>query len=310
MFRSILLVLVLATAGASSAQVTSGISPSTMPESLTHPQNAGLKHKLAVGRFTNETMYGQTFFRTQDLDPLGKQAADILMAYLAKTGRFLVLERTDLTKVTAEQAVAGTGQQGLVGADALIIGSIVEFGRTEDGKRGFLNKEREQRAHAKVAVRLVDVRTGVVFHSATGQGEATTQTKTVLGIGSTASFDGTLTDKALSVAVEDMLDELVNTLSARPWRSDILAVEGGQVYIAGGARQGLKPGDRLKVMRAGRSVKSAQTGFDIPLPSTEVATLEVLSFFGDSETSEGSIARVVSGTLPPGDTGGLYVTAG
>jgi curli biogenesis system outer membrane secretion channel CsgG len=292
------------------AQTTASAPAAAIPQSLANPQTAGLKHKLAVGRFTNETMYGQTFFRTQDLDPLGKQAADILMAYLAKTGRFLVLERTDLTKVTAEQAVAGTGSQGLVGADALIIGSIVEFGRTEDGKRGFLNKEREQRAHAKVAVRLVDVRTGVVFHSATGQGEATTQTKTVLGIGSTAGFDGTLTDKALSVAVEDMLDELVNTLSARPWRSDILAVEGGQVYLAGGARQGLKPGDRLKVMRAGRSVKSAETGFEIPLPPTEVATLEVVSFFGDSETTEGSIARVVGGALPSGGATGLFVTAG
>ncbi|WP_448581141.1 CsgG/HfaB family protein [Thermaurantiacus sp.] len=281
-----------------------------MPSSLANPQTAGLKHKLAVGRFSNETLYGQTFFRDQNLDPLGKQAADILMAYLAKTGRFLVLERPDLARVTGEQAVAGTSNRALVGADALIIGSIVEFGRTEDGKRGFLNKAREQRAHAKVAVRLVDVRTGHVFHSVTGQGEATTQTRTVLGIGSTASFDGTLTDKALSVAVEDMLDELVNTLSARPWRSDILAVEGGQVFVAGGSRQGLRPGDRLKVMRASRSVRSAQTGFDIPLPPTEVATLEILSFFGDSETSEGSIARVVSGALPPGDMGSLFVTIG
>lgn len=280
------------------------------PQSLAQPQAAGLKHKLAVGRFTNETMYGQTFFRDRDLDPLGKQAADILMAYLAKTGRFLVLERTDLAKVAGEQAVAGKSPAGLIGADALIIGSIVEFGRTEDGKRGFLNKEREQRAHAKVAVRLVDVRTGLVFHSATGQGEATTQTRTVLGIGSTAGFDGTLTDKALSVAVEDMLDDLVNTLSARAWRSDILTVEDGKVFLAGGARQGLKPGDQLKVMRPGRTVKSAQSGFEIPLPPTEVATLEVMSFFGDSETTEGSIARVVSGSLPPGDAGGLFVTAG
>ncbi len=279
-------------------------------QSLARPQVAGLRHKLAVGRFTNETLYGQTFFRDRDLDPLGKQAADILMAYLGKTGRFLVLERTDLGKVSTEQAVGGTGNAGLIGADALIIGSIVEFGRTEDGRRGLFNRDREQRAHAKVAVRLVDVRTGVVFHTATGQGEATTQTRTVLGIGSTAAFDATLTDKALSVAVEDMLDELVNTLAARPWRSDILSVESGQVYVAGGTRQGLKAGDRLRVMRAGRTVKSAETGFNIPLPAVEVATLEVVSFFGDSETTEGSITRLVSGTLPAGSPAGLFVTAG
>lgn len=301
--------LAVLAASPASAQPQAAPAPVAIPKSIAEPQTAGLKQKLAVGRFTNETLYGQTFFRDKALDPLGKQAADILTAYLTKTGRFLVLERTDLGKVSEEQAVGGTGAAGLVGADALIIGSIVEFGRADDGKRGLFNREREQRAHAKVAVRLVDVRTGVVFHSATGQGEATTQTRTVLGIGSTANFDATLTDKALSLAVEDMLDDLVNTLAARPWRSDILTVEGGQVFVAGGARQGLKAGDRLKVMRAGRMVKSRETGFEIALPATEIATLEVVSHFGESETNEGSITRLVSGSLPAGDLAGLFVTA-
>ena len=265
-----------------------------------------LKHKIAVGRFSNETRYGQSLLREPGDDPLAKQAADILTAYLVQTGKFLLFERPDLAAIEKEQSRVG-GQT--VGVDSLILGSVVEFGRTEDGKRGLFNKERVQRASAKVAIRLVDVRTGLAFYSVTGKGEATTETKTILGMGSTSKFDGTLTDKALSVAVEDMLEELVNTLTNRPWKTDVLAIDGAQIFVAGGQRQGLKIGDRLKVMKPGKTVKSAQSGFDISLPATEIATLKVQSFFGESEVNEGSVVELVSGTLSGIDVATLIVVS-
>ena len=266
-----------------------------------------LKLKLAVGRFSNETRYGQSLLRDSDTDPLGKQAADILSAYLAQTGKFMVFERPDLIKIEREQVLGK--DNNTIGVDTLIIGSIVEFGRTEDGQRGLFNRERVQKAQAKVAIRLVDVRTGLVFHSATGRGEATTQTKTILGMGSTTRFDGTLTDKALSVAVEDMLEELVNTLSARKWRTDILAVEGAQVFISGGDKQGLRVGDRLRVMRSGKTIRSAQTGFDIALPASDVAQLQIVSLFGDSETDQGAITQLTRGTMTGIPLTELFVVA-
>lgn len=285
-------------------------SPSSYSQSAAEPASAAksLKHKIAVGRFSNETRYGQSLLRDGDLDPLGKQASDILAAYLVQTGKFLVFERPDLSKVEREQDRAADASS-TIGVDALLVGSIVEFGRTEDGKRGLFNKERTQRAHAKVAVRLVDVRTGLAFHSVTGEGEATTDTRTILGMGSTSRFDGTLTDKALSVAVEAMLEEMVNSLSNRAWRTDILAVQNGQIFIAGGSRQGLKVGDTLRVMKPSLTVKSAQTGFEIPLPPSEVGRLQVVSFFGDSEVNEGSIASLSGGSLGDGDVRQLFVIA-
>jgi curli biogenesis system outer membrane secretion channel CsgG len=267
-----------------------------------------LKTKLAVGRFSNETRYGASLLRDAELDPLGKQAADILSAYLVKTGRFLVFERPDLNKIEKEQAQSGQARN-TVGVDTLIIGSVVEFGRTEDGKRGLLNKERIQRAHAKVAVRFVDVRTGLAYFSATGQGEATTDTKTVLGLGSTSSYDGTLTDKALSVAVEDMLEQMVNTLSARKWQTDILSVDGEQIFISGGEHQGVKVGDMLTVVKPGKIIKSAQSGFDIQLPSTPVGKLQVVSLFGNSDTNEGAVTKLVSGSMAGVDPQSLLVTS-
>ena len=269
-----------------------------------------LKHKVAVGRFTNETMYGKTLLRDEDLDPLGKQAADILAAYLTKTDKFLVFERPDLVKIEREQAISGAPGPSAVGVDTLILGSVVEFGRATDGQRGMFNKKKVQRAHAKVAIRLVDVRTGLVFYSATGDGEALNESGTILGMGSTAQYDATLSDKAISAAVENMIEELVNSLSARQWRTDILQIDGGAVYIAGGAHQGLKVGDRLTVAKPGKTIKSAQSGFDITLPSERIAEIEIESLFGESETNEGAVARIVSGRIDPDQISGLIVTEG
>lgn len=255
-----------------------------------------LKRRIAIGRFTNETRYGQTLLRDSDLDPLGKQAADIMAAYLVQSNAFIVVERTDANEVLKEQQVGGE-KAGLIGADTLIVGSIVEFGRADEGERAVFKRERTQKAYAKVAIRLVDVRTGVAFHSATGTGEATTTTKTKLFSSTTARFDQTLTDKALSVAIEDVLEELINSMSSREWRTDILAIEGGQVFVAGGESQGLRPGDTLYVKRRGRAIKSKQTGGTIELPATTVAQLVVDSTFGSGELNEGSVARVSSGSL-------------
>lgn len=291
--------LMLASAQASAQEVAPVISAEVKDD-------VALKRRVAIGRFTNETRYGQTLLRDSNLDPLGKQAADIMAAYLVQSGAFIVIERTDLSQILKEQRVSGA-DGGLIGADTLIVGSIVEFGRGDEGSRQVFKRERVQKAYAKVAIRLVDVRTGVAFHSATGTGEATTTTKTKLFSGTSAQFDQTLTDKALSIAVEDVLEELVNTISAREWRTDILAIEDGAVFISGGATQGLNVGQRLSVMRTGRQVQSRQTGASISLPSTKVAELLIESQFGAGELQEGSATRVIEGSLTDIPLEDLYV---
>jgi hypothetical protein len=71
--------------------------------------------------------------------------------------------------------------------------------------------------------------------------------------------------------------------------------------ISGGERQGLKIGDQLKVLVPGKIIKSPQTGFNIQLPHAQVGALEVVGFFGDSETNEGSICKVIEGSTPTTD---------
>lgn len=267
-----------------------------------------LKRKVAIGRFTNETRYGKALLTADQIDPLGRQTSDMLSARLVESGKFLIFERPDLNLLQNEQQLQGS-VGNIVGVDALIVGSLTEFGRSTEGEAGFLSNTKKQVAHAKVEIRLVDVKTGHVFFSASGTGQADVENGTVMGFGNRAGYDSTLNDKAIGAAISDVLSRVVGKLEERPWRSDLLKVEGASVYISGGARQGLKPGDRLQVMKAGDKVRSAQTGFDIELPPTAVADVVIDSTFGDNETNEGSVAHVVGGGIPAGKTAGLFVAA-
>jgi curli biogenesis system outer membrane secretion channel CsgG len=255
------------------------------------------KLKVAVGRFTNETNYGRSLLTDAELDRIGKQASDMLASRLVQSGQFLVLERTDITKVKAEQSIAG--KAALVDADTLVIGSVTEFGRSVGGKTGFLSATKVQTAKAKVDIRLVDVRTGLAYFSAIGAGEASTESGEIAGFGSQAAYDSTLNDRAIGAAVSDVIDRLVSQLSDRRWKTDVLDVKGNQVFIAGGKGQGIKVGDVLAVMVAGDTVKSQQTGFEVTLPATQVATIKVVGLFGETETNEGAVAEVTAGAIPP-----------
>ena len=264
-----------------------------------------LKRKVAIARFTNETKYGSGLFTDANYDRIGKQASDMLASDLTKSGKFVVLERADLSKLKAESELMGMSAEefnkNLVGVDALILGSVIEFGRKDTGEVFLFQRTRKQTAHARVNIRLVDPRTGHVFFSENGGGEATAEVQTTLGLGDRADFDSTLNDKAMSAAIANLLDKVLNKLTDQQWTSGILAIEGKNVLISGGQRQGLKIGDRLKVMLPGKVIKSPQTGFNIQTPHVQIGELEIVSFFGDSETNEGSICRVVSGQTPTTD---------
>jgi len=268
------------------------------------PAGHRYKTKIAIARFTNESNYGRSLLTDQDLDRIGKQAGDMLMSRLVLSGKFLVLERPDAAKLEREQKLSGGS---LIGADTVIAGSVTEFGRSVGGKSGFLSSTKLQTAKAKVDIRLVDVKTGLAYFSANGSGEASTESGEIAGFGSRAEYDATLNDRAIAAAISDVVDRLVDKLYDRPWRTDILEVRGTQLFIAGGERQGLRPGDALAVLQATGTAKSKQSGFEITLPPRQIATVRVVSLFGDSETNEGSVCEVTSGTVDPGALATLFV---
>jgi curli biogenesis system outer membrane secretion channel CsgG len=267
-----------------------------------HAQNAAapstpvLKRKIALGRITNETNYGRSLLRDNANDVLGKQTTDLLSKALTQSGAYLVFERPDIGKLQDESALTAT-RLNLVGVDTLIIGSLTEFGRKTVGQSGFASSSKKQVAFAKVDLRLVDVRTGLVYFATSGAGEASTETASTFGFGSQASYDGTLNDAAIRQAIADVVQRMTSELAARPWETSILAVEQGKYFISGGKAQGVAPGMTFSVNAPGRKVKSQQTGFAITLPGAELGRLRVESNFGDDETNQGSVATLASGSL-------------
>lgn len=269
------------------------------------PTTKQYKRKVAIARFSNESNYGRSLMTDQDYDRIGKQASDMLAAKLIKSNKFIVFERTDLSKIIKEQSISGDAN--LIGVDALIIGSVTEFGRSLGGKVGFLSSTKLQTARAKVETRLVDVKTGQAFFSSAGVGEANTESGEVAGFGSRADYDATLNDRAISAAISDMLDKIVSSLEERPWKTDILEIKGAEVFISGGQNQGIKIGDILRVMEQGAAVKSKQAGFTINLPPKKIAEIKVSAFFGNNENNEGSVCQIISGTINASNNDKLFV---
>ena len=241
-----------------------------------------IKRKVAIGRFSNETQYAKGLFYDKENDSMRKQALDILSSKLAASGKFILLEREDIDVLVAE---AGDSMSK-IGADYIILGSITEFGRKAEGQQKVFSSTKTQTVEAGVSIRLVEAATGLIVYSDEAKGYAETTSKTTLGIGGTAGYDATLSDKAISAALSQLVENIINKCMDKPWRSYILSVEDGTYIISGGASQGLSAGDVFVVYRKGKVVKNPQTGISIELPGMEVGSVTVLQSVGDTPETE------------------------
>ena len=244
-----------------------------------------IKRKVAIGRFSNETQYAKGIFYDKENDPMGKQALDILSAKLAASGKFLLLERSDLATLLEEAKKSDNGL-ATIGADYMIIGSITEYGRKNVGKSGVFSSTKSQIVEAAVAVRLVDVSTGLIIYSDEGKGSAELTTRTTMGVGGKADFDATLSDKAISEAIGQLVENIINKCTNKPWRTFFLSYDNDAQLIAGGASQGIKIGDKFAVKTKGKKVKNPQTGVMIELPGKTIGTVSVTEMAGDTPETE------------------------
>ena len=241
-----------------------------------------LKRKVAIGRFSNETQYGKGLFYDKENDPMRKQALDILSSKLAASGKFILLERDDLDVLVEE---AG-GEMQKIGADYIILGSITEFGRKTEGDERVFSQTKTQTVEAAVSVRLVEVSSGLIIYSDEAKGFAETSSKTTLGLGGKAGYDATLSDKAISAALTQLVENIINKCMDKPWRGYVMAYEDGEYIISGGPGQGIMPGAKFSVYTKGKKVKNPQSGMMVELPGKKVGEVTVKSSYGDTPETE------------------------
>ena len=263
-----------------------------------------IKRKVAIGRFSNETQYAKGLFYDKENDPMRKQALDILSSKLAASGKFILLEREDLDILVAE---AGDAMRK-IGADYIILGSITEYGRKAEGQQKVFSSTKTQTVEAGVSIRLVEAATGLIIYSDEAKGYAETTSKQTLGLGGTSGFDATLSDKAISAALSQLVESIINKCMDKPWRSYILSVDEDSYVISGGASQGLSAGDSFIVYRRGKIVNNPQTGLDIELPGTKVGKVTILQSVGDTPETEISFCTYEGQALDTEKLANYYIS--
>jgi len=178
----------------------------------------GKRVPLSIGKFDNRSNYMRGIF-TDGVDRLGSQAKTTLIAHLQQSLRFNVLDRDNLSE-TKQEAQYQAHTQTIRGADYVITGDVVEFGRKDVGDRqlfGILGRGKSQVAYAKVTLNVVNIKTSEIAYSVSGAGEYALSHREIVGFGGTAGYDATLNGKVLDLAMREAVGKLVTGLESGQW---------------------------------------------------------------------------------------------
>jgi curli biogenesis system outer membrane secretion channel CsgG len=297
---------------------------------LAHAQK---KPRVAVMSFDYATVrdVSSSIFGT-DVD-IGKGITDMLVDKLVNGGVFSVIERKALDSIMAEQNLSNSDRFDsnsaakigrLLGVDAIITGSITQFGRDDKSTNigggavsgisrrfgiGGIGKK-ESKAVVAITARIINTDTAEILVSTTGNGESKRSGTMLLGAGGSAStaaggvvdmkssnFANTILGEAVGQAVDSVatqLQEKSGQLPARVVQIDGLVADAtsGELVLNVGSKAGVKVGDSLKVVRTGREIRDPSSGKVIR--RTEQALGEVVI----TEVDEMSAVGKYNGAAP------------
>jgi len=283
------------------------------------------KKRVAVLNFEYGTVKSnaQAIFGT-DQD-VGKGISDMLVQKLVEDGKYSVIERNALDKVLGEQNFSNSDRADastaakigrILGVDAIIIGSITQFGRddqhTNVGGGGFggygsrlgIGGVGTHKAKAVVGItaRLVNTTTGEILAAVTGTGESSRSGTSLIGAGAgggsgggagldmgSSNFGQTILGEAVKAAVGDAATQLdskaANLPTVKVSVSGLVAdVSGNTLIINVGSKTGLKVGDTLDISRQVRTVKDPATGKVLKSINDKIGSGTVTQIDQDSAT--------------------------
>ena len=292
--------------------------------------NAPPKKRVAVMDFDYATVQsGVAAIFGTNVD-VGKGIADILVNNLVKSGTYSVIERKALDKILAEQNFSNSDRADpnsaaklarILGVDAMIIGSITQFGRddknTNVGGAGFGRvfglggvSKKEAKAVVGINARVINTETAEILAVAEGKGESTRGGTSLIGAGggwggagagafdmSSSNFANTILGEAVHKAVDSVSQQLDQEAEKLP--THVVKVEGlvadatgGTLILNVGSKAGVKVGDQLEVRRVTREVKDPSTGKVLRRIADKIGMVTI------TEVDESSAVGTYSGSGP------------
>jgi len=243
---------------------------------------------------------------------IGKGIVDMLVTDLVKDGTYSIIERKALDKIMAEQNFSNSDRADpssaakigkLLGVDAIIEGSITEFGN-ETKKTGLGGMggnwhgvglggigHSNSKANVAITARIINIDTAEILGVADGKGQSSRSSTNLLGGGAggggfgggaadfgTSNFQSTIIGEATKNAVDQLSANLVAEAPKVGVRTIVVeglvaAVDGGQVILNVGGNAGVKVGDTLEVVRVTREIKDPATGNVLRRLTTTIGTV-------------------------------------
>jgi curli biogenesis system outer membrane secretion channel CsgG len=275
------------------------------------------KKRVAIMNFdyaTVQTSVNALFGTNQDV---GKGIADILVDRLVTSGAYSVIERKELDKVLGEQNFANSDRADpssaakigrVLGVDAIIIGSITQFGRDDKktdvagggvasrlGKYGIGGVSRSKAsAVVQITARMIDASTAEILASVQGHGEESKGGTGILGSGGSyagmgagaldmksKNFGETILGAAVNKAVTEVANGLDQKAGALPTTTVTIdglvadASEDGTLIVNVGSAAGVKVGAQLLVKRNVKDITDPATGKVIRHVENSLGTMTV-----------------------------------
>ncbi len=297
-------------AGAQTAPATTA-AVASIPAAT--PVHAGRRKRVVVFDFDYATVMASTQALFHTNVNVGKGISDLLVRNLVEDGTYSVIERKDLDRILNEQNFSNSDRANpnsaakigkLLGADAIIVGSVTQFGsETKDttmgtGWSGVFGQmagvgKKKTKAVVVLDARVVDIDTAEIVGVATGKGESSRESTVLVGAGANAKgagagradftdsdFQQTLMGEAVNAAVAQLSKEVIadnvklvtHTVKVEGL---VAMVDSGQIVLNIGSKVGLKVGDQLTVKRVTKEVKDPATGQVIRKIATDVGTIRL-----------------------------------
>jgi len=253
----------------------------------------GLKPRIAVIDFENLSGFGG--------DKLGSAVADQLISQLARSGRYILVERSRIERILQEQALGQSGavleetapEVGkLLGVESLVLGKILEA-RQETGRHEIENEKKQWAFKLKatigvvhIAYKMVNTTTGEILLAddvfareiKPGFGLRTKD----FDLENMFEFDQTVLGVAVRKAVNQIAQKIASNVTAIEWAGKVVQCKGDTlVYFTPGRGAGIQLGQLFDIYGTLAFQPEEENSVEKLALSQPKARIQVSGFIGD-----------------------------